>query len=176
MIKKNLIKIKEAVVNLTMRVESSGDSKFLRMRNTEQALRLITLQAENGRLREQLKSTSLKTSPARKRRVGEKITVAPDIEYFAAGESSDGEKEGIGEQHMKESPPSPPPKRPALKGVSRKISTLPLGLPSSPLTATSRKKKNGNENKEEECLTRKIEDLVAQRREVRARRRGEKVE
>lgn len=90
-IKKNLIKIKEAVVNLTMRVESKGDSKFLSMRNTEQALRLYILEEENGRLKEQVKNTSRKTSPARKRRVGvETVTVTPDIGYFATGESSDG--------------------------------------------------------------------------------------
>lgn len=163
--KKCMGKIKEGTALLVARAEATGDPQFLRLRNSELDSRLLEIENENVRLKEQLRKLSLRPSPPRRKRKVEKGDF--DMDQSVSVDTNVQKGSMIIPSPMKdEFPPLPQrtPRKMAMKGGSGRV------LPPGKSFLTTVGDSEGNETGAEAYFTQHISFLTAMRDLERKRR------
>lgn len=163
--KKCMGKIKEGTALLVARAEATGDPQFLRLRNSELDSRLLEVENENVRLKEQLRKLSLGPSPPRRKRKVEKGDF--DMDRPVSVDTNVQKGTMIIPSPMKdEFPPLPQrtPRKMAMKGGSGHV------LPPGKSFLTTVGDSEGNETGAEAYFTQHISFLTAMRDLERKRR------
>lgn len=92
-IRKCVINIKEGTAVLVARSVATGDSQFLRMRNSELTSQLREAENENARLNEQIRKMSLGLSPPRrKRRMDKEVSGMDPIQAVSVDPNTSKER------------------------------------------------------------------------------------
>lgn len=147
------------------KAESIGDPQFLRMRNKDLSTRLCEVEEDNRRLKGQLdrpssRSKSFSTEP--QLREGERIEVVPDVDLLLSREER-GQASTEGGGPRRASPQADPVvMRPPLRGTSRPVPSTRTPVPVG--------------QDLEDQLSQQIAALVASRKELRERKRRDKME
>lgn len=118
-IKRCVTKIKDGTTLLVIRSEASGDPHFLRLRNAELTSQLLEAERENARLKEQLRRSSPKASPPRKRR-SQRLAMVSDSADGAPVDSAASKAPGVFPSSIREAFPPLPQRSPRGKSVVAK--------------------------------------------------------